>query len=152
MEALQHVRLQLQEGPVEHGRAYLVEAAGDEAVVTDLAERQVAQYLDEQLGRQLHEDDGARLLLLLQLLRPIHRHGRPLGERGLRLPDTAAGQGAAAAAVRRGTRRRDCDGDLVFADGKRRGQNESPRCRCRGPSAVGPKIPNFSLELLPWTF
>ena len=79
VEALQHVRLQLQEGPVEHGGADLVEAAGDEAVVTDLAERQVAQNLDEQLGRQLHEDDAARLLLpllpllLQQLLRPDRR-------------------------------------------------------------------------------
>ena len=147
MEALQHVRLQLQEGPVDHGRADLVEAARHEAVAADLAERQVAQYLDEQLGGQLHEDDAARarlllLLRLLQLLRPRPRHGRPPCERGH--PDdasTAAGHGtAAAAAVCRGTRRRDGDGNLVFVDGKRRGQDESLRCRCRGPGAVGPII------------
>ena len=37
--------LQLEEGPVEHGGADLVKAAGDEAAVTDLAERQVAPRL-----------------------------------------------------------------------------------------------------------
>ena len=45
VEALQHMGLQLEEGPVEHGGADLVKAAGDEAAVTDLAERQVAPRL-----------------------------------------------------------------------------------------------------------